>query len=212
VPNQFGEITDRGLSQALQRRFGVDPNLSLSLMPELGATIDLGDAPELRFHAGWRRWQASATIAALAANAAIVRIQGPQSLATGFQPNLMIVVEKIQVSSSVATQVLGKMTAFGSADLTTVIATMIPRDFRQNPTPSAIARSQATVSTDRLALITGTGIDFLIPANDSREVPGAPWVINPGWGLDVGCGTVNQPFSFTIVFRERFMNDQENAA
>jgi hypothetical protein len=203
MPNQFGDIPDRGISTALQRRLGVDPSLTLSLMPELAAMMAL-PSDELLYHMGWRRYSLRLSLAAVAANAGIIRMRMPPGT------NLIAIVERVLTWSGAAIEVGSSMTS-GAGNLTTVVAGGLPRDTRQNDGTNLAIGSTLVCSTDSIGLQVGTSSDMPALANVAVDLPQLPTILTPGFALNCFTQQLNQAVNWTVVWRERILNDQENA-
>ena len=206
MPNQFGEITDRGLSASLQKRFGVDPNLSLSLMPELAATVVVDQMEELLFHMGWRRYMYGNTVAALAANAGRFRLRNPDA------SNILIKVEQILFGSSGAfcEATLNETIGAGIADLAGFVSGL-NRDTRAGLGGGTLLGSAGRLSFLATAALAVAGVDVVTPVNQMQSIPGLPIFLVPGTAMDCGSFQVNQNFIFTVIWRERQINDPEIA-
>jgi len=201
VPNQYGAITDRGISNALQKRFGVDPSLNLSLMPEFSAGFTF-PSDELFYHLGWRRWSVASNIAAVAAQSGRAQIRVPDAA------NVLVVVESVLITVAAAAEITAQYAyGPGNIELATINNSVMPRDGRMRPAGGTISIISQTTSA---VFVTQIGIDMAILANTPTYLPGAPWVMLPGNLLIFGNTAVNSSMNYTMTFRERMLNDQEN--
>lgn len=203
----YGQLNDKGINDAIQRRLQLPPGFDLSLMPELSLTMPLGDAtPELYYHMRWRRWQVGRVIPAVAAVVGRFQIRNRDATATNI--GTICVVESIYFSSVANAELTGD---FGYGPAALDLATpqnAEPRDTRQTPS----ANSVAVVSQETGAIVASTAVDLLVPANTPVAVPGGPWVLLPGGVMLFSGSVLNSGVTYTIVWRERPLLDQENTA
>lgn len=199
MPNQFGQLQDRGTTKALQVRFSLSPDYTLSLTPEVGAVIPL-DMPELLFHQGWRRYQSAGTITAGVGNAARIQLRNPVG------SNIITIVEAFVFFASVALEfVEAQMSPPVVADLTTIFGSS-PRDYRQpNGKPGlCVVSGQQGAALSINTMIAGA------PASTLGSMPGMPLELFPGDGVQFSSETLNQAVDFGILYRERVLQEQEN--
>lgn len=206
MPIQLNEVVDRGINIAVSRRLGL-ADQSLSLLPELGVNMLL-PADELLFHMGWRRHQRAATQAAVAAQAAIVKLRNPAS------SNVMVLLERVIVSAGAGVFIeTGTSTLGDTTDLATLVTPgTVNRDTRQ-ATALSSGGCNAIISqtTSAVALTTGGSIFRIAVANTAYELPGAPWILVPGTSFQIGDSQLNDKLEYTFYWRERILNDQENS-
>lgn len=200
---QYGQLADRGTVKALQTRFSLSPDFTLNLSPEIAAVIPL-EMPELLFQQGWRRFSRGFQVAGVAAQNSQARI-GLQSTT-----NVILVLERVIITNNNAGNgnwTYNTGTAIGSTSLGTLVAnTPAARDSRQ-----AFALPMAETSlTNTAAPFTVSGTLLSTNGSVPIELPGAPWILTPGATLTVQAQTVNQAMDITFVWRERFLQDQEN--
>ena len=197
---QYGQISDR-VGDALRRRFNVGADFQLSLTPEVTAVIPF-EAPELLYHAGWRRWQRSVFVAAVAGQVARCqfRVKDP--------PNQNVtVLERIIVACGAVTDFAGDW-GYGPAavDLGTLTTTFEPRDQRQTPS----AGDSVVISSDTNAVaLTATAVQLPTLANTPLEIPGGPWICFPGFNLLLTTTVANSAAYFNFIWRTRPFNDTE---
>src|SRR5438270_79601 len=96
----LGAIFDRGLNQALERRFGIRDDIGFNLMPELAATCNIDTQQELQYPLGWKTWTASFGFNPLAANAMKLLFQNPPA------SNSIMLLEEITASTTIAADAL----------------------------------------------------------------------------------------------------------
>lgn len=203
MPSQLGAILDRGLTDALQRRWLVRDDMSLSLTPELTCVVPV-NTDEMLYHMGWRRYMASATIGALAANSAVVQLRIPRG------SNIICVIEGIGFFGPATEIVVSGIVSV--SDLTLLGAQV--RDTLQTATKPGTAIPSQTVAA---APGTGGG-GILSTASGAVNPPIFPLVIRPSLnagvaldGYQFASTTVNQAFDICLTWRERMLNDQENS-
>lgn len=198
MPMGYGGLGDRGTTDALVRRYQLEPNYTFNLSPEVVATASLGDMPEIRYHMGWMSYQRVLTVGPVAAQFGRVQLR-----AASF--GIMVIVERILVSTSVAIDV--NVALGGAPDLGGSAQRGVARDLRQ---PASFSTAIMSSDTNAVA-VSPSYFDGFGAANIGVEVAGAPWIftdVNDAIILSVG--PVNTGFSCTMVWRERRMNDQEN--
>lgn len=212
MPSGLGAIFDRGLNTALERRFLIRDDLGFNMMPELAAVVPI-DSPELQFHLGWRKWQVSRHIAAVAAQAARFQVRMPDASAGG---NSIAILEGVSVGVPSTTTITASFGyGPGNVDLGTVVSgANMPRDGRQGQGAGQVGSSLVTSLTTSAALLANFGLEVLCPANVTTALfpPMFPFIMVPGNSLLFGAATVNQDVTFILTFRERMLNDGEAAA
>lgn len=192
----YGALGDRGTIDALVRRWQLDPSYGFNMSPEVEAGVSLGEFPELQWHMGWKRYAVTFNQAAVAAQVGRGQIRNPKS-------DLMVIVEKVVVSCTAATEMV--MALGGSPDLATTYAAK-PLDFRNPAGSTAIVSSdtnavEVTASLDRQAILASTPSLFnvfpviLVGVNSALI-----------WDIRV----VNTALDCTVVWRERRMSDAES--
>lgn len=207
LPNQLGQLQDRGTVRAFITRFGLNPDYSLNLMPELAPVVPL-EMPELLYHQGWRRWQGVTTQAAVAAQVGRSQLRVKDANPAANYAGVICVVEKVLCSSNANFQVVADF-GYGpnAVDLGTVVNWEF-RDGRQTPTA---ALTDLILSQDtNAAAPTALAVNVFAAANTSVEVPGGPWVLLPGNQMLITNNVVNQPWVTTWIVRFRQLQEQEN--
>lgn len=209
MPMSYGQLQDRNVTRALQQRFGLDPNFTLSLMPELTADINLDQSqPDLLYPIGWKRYAAGSQVGAIAAQNGRVSLRLP-----GTSTNHVVVVEKVVVSTA-TTATFNASVQKGAAALSNSRGVGV-RDVRQ-PNVAGIP-SQALVSdqTDAAGGPTVATEQVIVLANTAVELVSLAGVVLFGTvantAVEIFCQTVNQAYSYTFVWRERLLGDQEGA-
>jgi len=202
MPMELNALTDRGTSDAYSRRFGLTAQFGMALAPELFAVAYPGEYPELFYHQGWRRWQVGVPIAAVAAQAGKFQIRNPDASSS------LVVVEKIVVSMTAATEIKGDFGyGPGNVDLATIAGTHEFRDGRQVPSGKGLAIVSHTTEVPALVAF---AVNAVFAGNAPFELPGAPWVMVPGNVLTFAVTALNTILFYNIVWRERRLQDQEN--
>lgn len=202
MPNQYGALADRGTTRALQTRFGLSPDYTLNLSPEVQAVVVM-DMPEILWHQGWRRYSRGFQCAGVAAQNSQVRIglQAPSST--------LMVLERVIVGCAAATTqfTYNTGTAVGSTSLGTLVTNTAA--FRDGRFPFGVPEAQTSLTTTA-GPFTVSGTLFDVLANTMIDLPGGPWILVPGSTLTVQDQTVNQSMEVTFVWRERILQEQEN--
>lgn len=202
MPIGLNEVVDRGVNVALSRRLGLQ-DTSVTLMPELAPVMQL-PAEELMYHMGWRRYMVNGSVGAVVGQSGIVQFRMPKN------SNLMALIESFTVGGP--TQPLANQIAVsgfvGNTDLATVITGGQPRDTRQPFKPGTCILSETTqvgftagAFFYTTAQLSGALFPLIIlSAPDSSRIDGYTFQL----------ATQNLAFDWTIVYRERILNDQEN--
>jgi len=205
TPIGLNEVVDRGINVAVSRRLGIG-DTGLSLLPELGINMVL-PSDELLFHMGWRRYQRGVAQGAVAAQAPTVKLRNP------LNSNILALVEAIVVTNNggaAAVKIEFGYQLSPATDFANFPDLAMIRDSRQSA-PANFVFSNCVVSheTNATPFVTG-GMAFRIPANVPFSLPGAPWIVMPGFAVIVGQDVLNQALDVQIIWRERILNDQEN--
>lgn len=202
--SQFGTIFDRGISEAVGRRLGLG-DTSLSLMPELAVTLALESMPEMMWHLGWRRLMASGTAAAVAASFATVQIRMPKNT------NSLCVIEACYMRGPASAEIV-----VNGVNTATELANPASLQTRDTLGLSHVGGNCFVSHT--AAVTNGTQGGGIY--NSQADVPAAffPLILRPekGVALEINAWqfqftTVNVAVDYCLVYRERIVNDQENA-
>lgn len=209
MPMGYGQLQDGRVSRAVQQRFNIPPDFTLSLMPEVAAQIGLDESqPDLLYPIGWKRYAGGSQVGAVAAQNGRVSLRLP-----GTGTNHVVVVESVIVSTA-ATATFNASVLKGAAANSNSRSVGV-RDVRQPAVagvPSqALLSDQAdaaggpTVATEQVIVLANTPVEL----RSLRNVVLFGTVANTA--VEVFCQTVNQAFSYTFVWRERLLTDQELA-
>jgi hypothetical protein len=217
MPIGLNEVIDRGVSTALQRRLGLSALATVALMPELAPTIDLGPQPEILYNLGWRQYQHSMSLAAVAAARAHVRF----SVRTDPFTTALVVLEGIYVegngtSNFVFVDLLGSSVT----PLTNQFPNHQARDFRQNNAGGSLTNGSAVILSsvvDGTAPTLGVFFQGTVPSGltslSPMPIPGIDGVcLIKNMGVEVDFNGLNAPAIVTFKWRERVTNDAELAA
>ncbi len=200
---RYNEILVGRVNRALQKLLGmkgdaVSPQLAGEIVP--GVVIPLG--AEFRYLEAWDRYGAFITQAAVAAQQGQIQLRNPAG------SNVVAVFEKIDLSSGAADQPGMQIKSTG-VDLATAITLGSNRfDNRSRPTPTLIAsRTTAVLAapTQYQGAIAANGTLQVI-FTDIQEIP-----LLPGDAVQVQSNVVNQAFSASLWWRERFLEESERA-
>lgn len=210
VPIGLNEVVDRGINVAVQRRLGLSSLATLSLMPELATTLDLGPQPELIYNLGWRRMGHFLNLAQTVGQRGHWRFRVQQKV------NALVVLEGIFADGDTTTSKVFIDVGSFSADLANPFPIHVGRDFRQaNPSGTLANGSVVTLSTaiDGTAATLGVYGTWNVPGTETGvPLPGTvDLVLADGLGIEVDCQNVNQPLNIAVYWRERRLNDQEDA-
>jgi hypothetical protein len=216
VPIGLNEVIDRGVNTAIQRRLGLGALATLSLMPELATTLDIGPQPEIQYNLGWRLYQHNLSLAAVAAARAHSRFRVTSSPGT----RVIVVLERLTLEGNGASNfAFVDLLGTSAADLTNPFPNHQARDFRQNNAGGSLTNgSQVILSTvvDGTAATLGVFWQGTVPPGTQAgyiDVPGIKDVcLTNGMGVQVDFAGLNQPAILTWQWRERIINDQEAAA
>lgn len=198
TPMSYGQLGDRGLVKAFQTRFSIAPDFSLSLMPEITGTLNL-EAPELRYPAGYRGYIRGGTQGAIAAQFGRLQIRAAVA-------DIVVTVLSLELVSGAAFSY--GVTVGGFPDLATA-QRGVRLDWRQ----PVLGNSTAIVSTDTNAAGVATteyGAGN-VAANTPAQIIKRPillWSVNDALILSIA--PVNQAFSYTVVWEERLIQEQED--
>lgn len=217
MPIQLNEVIDRGVNTALQRRLGLSALATVSLMPELAPTIDLGPQPEILYNLGWRQYQHTLSIAAVAAQRAHSRFR----IVSGTGAKVLVVLEAIWLAGNGAGQfAFVDLLGTAAADLANPFPNHAALDFRQVNAGGSLTNGSAVIlstlvdgSAPTLGVFWQGNVPSGIAVDEYVAVPGIDGVVlTNGMGVEVDFNTLNAPGLVTFRWRERIMNDQEGAA
>jgi len=207
----FNEILHGRFNRALQRGFGIKGHPPVrQLGGEIMPIIAISSGRETLALESWSRFMASATVAANAANTDAFRLRVPRG------SNVIAVVEKLMVSTSVAGEVDVSVVEGTSQanDLATIIA-VSPLDQRQNPLAVSVASIQnvtvgAPVVNGRFFTEVNKSVDLILFEN--QEIPLIPLSTATGDALiQVTTTVANLAFTAWVIWRERYLEDMERS-
>lgn len=216
MPIGLNSVVDRGINTAIQRRLGLGADATLSLMPELAVTMDLGNQSEIMYNLGWRRYAHSLTTAQSAGNRSRFRLRVVPT-PTG-SPGVLVVLESIVIDAAssggdfVTVDILGTALTDNSATFPNHVAL----DYRMVNAGGSLTQGSNVVVSDSVdgagatvgvfysGAIPGQGTPFFIP-----NVAGI--CLTGGMGVEVDSTGLNIGNNIQWVWRERVMNDQEKS-
>lgn len=167
------------------------------LAPEISAVFALeSDRPEWEFLKGSKLCSSQISITALVANQATARLRNPVG------SGAIAIISQIEFSvDAIATCLIYRVTA--TADLTTLVAT-ITRDTRYPALDaSALIASQQNIASSG---------DFFFNAHLLANTPQyvkVPFVLTPGFAVDVNCETLNVGLRGNVHWLERRIGELE---
>lgn len=213
MPMQLNEVVDRGVNTAIQRRLGLSAEATVSLMPELAPTIELGPMPEIQYNLGWRRYAHCLSIAAGAAARPHLRFRVVPNA------NVLVALERLIVEGNGASNfVFVDLLGSTSTDLSSPFPNHAALDFRMVNAGGSLTRGSTVVLStvvDGTAATLGVYYQGTVPAGTTAGplvIPVDGVILTGGMGAEVDFSGLNQPAIVTWIWRERMMNDQEAAA
>ena len=204
---QYNEILVGRYNRAFQKSFGMKgPAPAPQLSTELQPSVVIPTGVEERYIQSWSISGAYGAAAAVAAQNQSVRLRNPLA------SNIVMVVERLTVWVSVATEVqLQIATLTVTADLSAVA---ISPEYDIRFGEGARASGKFSVQSNA-ALIGGTTVDSrTIPLNTNVEFIGYELneiPIGPGGGIQLDSVGVNLVMSTSARWRERFLEESERA-
>jgi hypothetical protein len=207
----FNEILHGRFNRALQRGFGIKGSPPVrQLGGEIMPIIAISSGRETLALESWSRYMAAATTPANAANTDAFRLRVPRT------SNVIAVVEKLMVSTSVAGEVDIAVIegAVQAADLGTIIAPS-PLDQRQNPLAVTVA-SITNVTTSALGVngrfFTEVNKSVDLVTYENQEIPLVPTGSAIGDALiQVTTTVANLAMTVWVIWRERYLEDMERS-
>lgn len=204
------EILDGRLNLALSRRLGMSSGPATTLMPEIGASIDLGEMPELLYHEGWRRWQHAEYVA----SAGATTYQNFQIRAPDTSTSIYL-IERIECAHTPANPSrpvrLDLGYGPGAVALANASVNAEFRDSRQAPSGNT---SLEFSNGGTNVLLPGTAWLSFYGSQPPLVVPGAPWVLMAGaqmlFQVENQIGPPAEEYAFTVVWRERALVSGES--
>ena len=214
MPIGLNAVVDRGINTALTRRLGLPSDATVSLMPELAPTLQLGALPEMDFHMGWRKYMTSGNQpAGGAATFATFQFRMPRPTGPGAQT--ILVIENVYMSNTPPPLVAQQIKVAGliaTTDLTVALGAQVRDTLQPASRPGVTLVSRGTTADIGI----GAGTAYNTFAQRSNEAV-FPLVVRPsliaGTALDgyiFQFDVANVDVNFGLVWRERTMNDQEN--
>lgn len=204
MPIQLNSIVDRGINTALTRRLGLLADATVSLMPELAPTLALQSMPEMDFHMGWRKYMVSGSVPALAGNQGTVRIRMPRSA------TVLCIIEAFWMGNTPADEIT-IAGIINTVDLATLLGAQV-RDTIQPATKPGVCAVSSEARPNN-----GFGGGCIMRADAVPVAPVFPLILRPSLipgsqldGFEFQRLTVNAAMDFTLLYRERVLNDQEN--
>jgi hypothetical protein len=201
----FNEILAARFNRALQKSLGMKGPASMNtLSGELAATLSMFYGVENRYLESWNRFAVSTTQSAGGVgNRAAFRLRNP----TG---NLLAVIEKLISSVNLADQpFLNYSNTAATPDLTSAVVTAnIGLDNRGSPSPglsvsaSGNAGALLGVTIEQVNLPANSNYDFIV--FEDHEL-----TILPGSAYTLYSSVLNQALNFTVIWRERVLEDSE---
>lgn len=216
MPIALNQIVDRGISTAVQRRLGLGGDATLSLMPELAVTMDLGPQSEILYNLGWRRYAHSLTLAQVAAQRNHYRFRVVPNPAGS--PGVVVVLESICIDAATSAGQFVLVDLLGTA--TTDQANPFPNhaalDYRMVNVGGSLTQGSSVIVSDEnsgTAATLGVFYSGAIPGQGNPFfIPGIAGVcLTGGMGVQVDLNNINVGSNIQFVWRERMLNDQERA-
>lgn len=198
MPGNYGELQDRGVARAMQTRFGLVPDFSLAFMPEIAATYDLLSNPETLLHMGWSRWSSGRNIAAVAGQVGRINLRNPTN------SSVLVVVDRFVISAGA-----GSTYQFAPGSQTD-LATTFGATAMDTRTPQAGPVAVLSTDTNAVAFVSSLGEEFFLASTPTDVVAAAGRVLAPGGAIELSIGLVNTVLAYTIQWRERKLQEQEN--
>lgn len=216
MPIGLNQIVDRGISTAIQRRLGLGGDATLSLMPELAVTMDLGPQSEIQYNLGWRRYAHSLTLAQVAAVRNHYRFRIVANPAGS--PGVVVVLESIAIdAASTAGQfVLVDLLGSVATDLANPFPNHQALDYRMLNAGGSLTQGSSVILSDEnsgTAATLGVFYSGAIPGQGTPFfIPGIVGIcLTGGMGVQVDTSNINVGSNIQFVWRERMLNDQERA-
>jgi hypothetical protein len=200
----YNEILTGRHNRFIQKLFGMKGRPPA---PQLSGDIQMSHAifhgAENRWIESWNQWGVGNTIAAVAANTNAFQLRNPAG------SGVIAVVYKMNVwTSSAAAEEFDAGIGANNADLLTVQANF-PQDLRQGSNASATCiASSAGTSTGALQISSRV---IVLPnvTYEYIQYDDQCWTLTPGATLRVVSTVANQITGFTLIWRERILEEGE---
>ena len=201
----FNEILVGRYNKALQRAFGIKASAPVrQLGGEILPVTTIFRGVEEHYLESWNLWGATRNIVANVGNVGTFQLRVPTT------SNVIVVVEKLTVTSTNAAIEILVGTKASTTDLATALAS-VTRETRQLATTS----SAAIVSTTNVtvpgpnAFYEGIAGSAGFQQNEMILTPNQEVVITPGFVLQVQTLTANVSLIVSIFWRERYLEESE---
>jgi hypothetical protein len=204
----FNEVENARYNRMLQKLFGVKGTAPVrQLAGEIAASLPLFNGVENRYLESWDRFALAFNAVAAAGNQSAVRIRNPKG------SNVIAVVEKFAFGSDTAQQPNVFQFRDDGTDLATIISTAgTGFDIRGRPNAALICSRQNTQVAAPLPASNDSIDNHFILASQPRDIVNdfdQQLVLVPGTGYQVVAGTVNTNLTFSVLWRERTLEDSE---
>jgi hypothetical protein len=199
---RLNEILVGRFNRGLQKLFGIKgPPPVATLAPEIMPIFAFPSGVEDRYTQQWDRYAASVSVAAQGAAANGARIRNPAG------SNVIAVLEKLLITTSIAETFNAGFTVPGTADLAISGPAAASIDGRQPKTAACLVSSSITTPgvtnvMDRVSLPAGQSFDLIL--FEDQEI-----TVTPGTAWDVVTNAVNSLITVSWTWRERFLEEGE---
>jgi|SRR6267142_195591 len=196
VYNEIGIGRWNRFIQKLTDMKGGPPARQLS--SEIAFQHEIFSGQEVRWLQGWDRFGVGLSVGAIAAQFSSFRLRNPPG------SNIIAVIEKALVSKATAGLINFEYGTPGAADLSNISA-VIEMETRGRNASSCIASFNAAAPTQL-----NNVLQVSIPANTPFDcIADEEVVIPPGGAIQMQTQTVNEQGSFSVWWRERFLEPPE---
>src|SRR6267143_3493514 len=195
---RLNEILVGRFNRGLQKIFGIKgPPPVATLAPEIMPIFAFPSGVEDRYIQVWDRYGASVSVANQAAATNGARFRNPAN------SNVIAVVEKLLIATSIAETFNAGFSVPGNADLAISGPAGTSVDGRQQKTAACLISSSITTPgvtnvMDRVSLPAGQSFDLIV--FEDQEI-----TVTPGTAWDVVTNVVNSTITVSWTWRERFL-------